>query len=370
MIFVEDLISKLKKNNIDFYTGVPDSILKNLSSVLENLKFNQHIIASNEGSACSIGIGYYLKNKKLPCIYLQNSGLSNAMNPLISIANKDVYEIPLLLIIGWRGSPKQKDEPQHKVKGKITRRLLNLMKINHCILRKKKDLQKVEKLIKTAKKNNTIVACLIEQNILNIKSQKSLFKKFSNQKSYVLRSNFIESLLEQIPKSSKIISTTGYTSRELMHLRLKKKLKKGSDFYMVGGMGHSLSTAIGYSIKSKANVFCLDGDGSVLMHLGSLRTSGYLNIKNLKHIILNNGSHESVGGQKTYAEDINFKKLSESIGFKKYFIIENERDMKKKINSFIKYQGQSIMEVKIKSKSLKNLPRPNDLIKIKKRFMA
>ena len=138
MIFVEDLISKLKKNNIDFYTGVPDSILKNLSSVLENLKFNRHIIASNEGSACSIGIGYYLKNKKLPCIYFQNSGLSNAMNPLISIANKNVYEIPLLLIIGWRGSPKQKDEPQHKVKGKITRQLLHLMKIDYCILRKKK----------------------------------------------------------------------------------------------------------------------------------------------------------------------------------------------------------------------------------------
>ena len=171
MIFVENLIKTLKKNNINFYTGVPDSILKNLSYYLDTLPKNRHIVATNEGSAASIGIGYHLSTKKIPCIYLQNSGFSNAINPLISIASHQVYSIPLLLIIGWRGSPKIPDEPQHQAKGKITTKLLKLLKINYCVIRKDKDLKKLNKMLKIATKKNQIVACLVEKKTLLLKKK-------------------------------------------------------------------------------------------------------------------------------------------------------------------------------------------------------
>jgi phosphonopyruvate decarboxylase len=152
MIKVNALISLLKKNHSDFFTGVPDSILKELSISLQNKGKKNHIIATNEGSAVSLGIGHYLSTKKIPCIYMQNSGLSNALNPLISIAHKKVYSIPLILIIGWRGSPRIKDEPQHNVKGEITENILKLLNIKYTILRSSKDLNKFDKQIKIAKK--------------------------------------------------------------------------------------------------------------------------------------------------------------------------------------------------------------------------
>ena len=154
MIKVDTLVNVLKKNKCSFFTGVPDSVLKELSIFLKNKNKKNHIIATNEGSATSLGIGYYLATNKLPCIYMQNSGLSNALNPLISIAHKKVYSIPLVLIIGWRGSPAAKDEPQHNVKGKITKQLLNLLNINFTILRTNSDLKKFDKKIKLAKKIN------------------------------------------------------------------------------------------------------------------------------------------------------------------------------------------------------------------------
>ncbi len=366
MISVENLLKNLKKNNINFFTGVPDSILKNLSSRLEKLPKKKHIIASNEGAATSIGIGHYLATKKIACIYLQNSGLSNAINPLISIASKEVYSIPLLLIIGWRGSPRANDEPQHKAKGKITKKLLRLLKIEFCLLRNSKDLSKLSKLIKKAYKTKKIIGCLIEKNTLKIEKSN---KKNVKEKNKLERKDFIIEFLRHVPKKSKIISTTGFTSRELMQLRSQKKLSNGNDFYMVGGMGHSSMVAMGYANESKNKVFCLDGDGSILMHMGSLRTIGHIGNKNLKHIILNNNSHESVGRQTTTAEGIDFLKLSKSLGYKNYYKISNYDQINKKIKHFIKSTGPSFLEVKIKNGSMKNLIRPKKLLKIKEQFM-
>ena len=172
MIKIKSLINILKKNNSDFFTGVPYSILKEFSYFLQSKKKVKHIIAVNEGAAVSIGIGYYLSSNKIPIIYMQNSGLSNALNPLISIAHKKVYSIPLILIIGWRGSPKIKDEPQHNVKGQITEQILKLLNIKYTIIRSKKDIIKFDKQIKKAKKDNSTVACLIEQGTLEKKSKK------------------------------------------------------------------------------------------------------------------------------------------------------------------------------------------------------
>ena len=365
MIKVRTLIRLLKKNNIDFFTGVPDSVLKELSSFLDAKEKKKHIIATSEGSAVSLGIGHYLSTKKLPVIYMQNSGLSNAINPLISIAHKKVYSIPLILIIGWRGSPKIKDEPQHNVKGKITQNILQLLKIKYSILRSNSDLIKFDKQIKFAKKTKSIIACLIEQGTL----EKSKIKKNKKDTYNLEKEFFLKTLLQSVNNSTKIISSTGYNSRELMHIREKYNFKTSKDFYMVGGMGHTSSVALGYSLFSKNNTVCIDGDGSLLMHLGSIKTAGTFANKNLKYILLNNNSHDSVGGQNTYASKINFKKLSQSIGFKKFYSIKNKLDLKKNIKKFLNQNQLSFLEVKVSSSKTKNLPRPKDLIKIKKKFM-
>tara|TARA_B110000971_G_scaffold1047_1_gene943 strand:+ start:18 stop:911 length:894 start_codon:yes stop_codon:yes gene_type:complete len=296
---------------------------------------------------------------------MQNSGLSNALNPLISIAHEKVYSIPLILIIGWRGSPKVKDEPQHNVKGKITESILKLLNIRYTIIRSNSDLKKFEKQIKIAKKKSTSVACLIEQGTLE------KIKKINKKKDFFKldKELFLKTLLELSKKNTKIISSTGFNSRELLYLRNKYKIRNSSDFYMVGGMGHTASVALGYSLSSKKNVICIDGDGSLLMHLGSIKTVGTFANKNFKYILLNNNTHDSVGGQNTYSDDVNFEKLSKSIGFKKFYSIKNEKNLKNNIQIFLNDNNLNFLEVKVSNSRIKNLPRPTNLIKIKKLFM-
>ncbi len=365
MIKVNALINLLKKNNSNFFTGVPDSVLKELSISLQSKSKKNHIISTNEGSAVSLGIGHYLATKKLPIIYMQNSGLSNALNPLISIAHKKVYSIPLILIIGWRGSPKVNDEPQHNVKGKITEQILKLLNIKYTILRSKADLNKFDNQIKFAKKKKSVVACLIEQGTLEKNKRINKKKDFYNLNKEL----FLKILLESLQKKTKIISSTGYNSRELMHLRDKYKLKNSKDFYMVGGMGHTSSVALGYSLSAKNKTICIDGDGSLLMHLGSIKTAGTFANKNFKYILLNNNTHDSVGGQSTYADNINFEKLSKSLGFKKFYSINNKKNLKQCIKKFLSENNLSFLEVKVTNSKIKKLPRPTDLIKIKNQFM-
>ena len=317
MIKISSLINTLKKNNSNFFTGVPDSVLKELSIYLQKKSKKNHVIATNEGSAISIAIGHYLSTKRIPSVYMQNSGLSNALNPLISIAHPKVYSIPLVLIIGWRGSPRVKDEPQHNVKGKITEKILKLLNIKYTIIRTNKDLTKFNNQIKDAKKNKSIVACLIEQGTLE---------------------------------------------------KNNKKIKK-KDFYMVGGMGHTSSVALGYSLSTNKKTICVDGDGSFLMHLGSIKTAGTFANKNFKYILLNNNTHDSVGGQSTYAKDINFEKLSKSLGFKKFYSIKDNQNLKKNLKQFLSGNSLNFLEVKVTNSKIKNLPRPKNLINIKNQFM-
>ena len=365
MIKVNDLVKILNKNNSNFFTGVPDSVLKELSSFLQKKNKKNHIIATNEGSAVSLGIGHYLSTKKMPIIYMQNSGLSNALNPLISIAHKNVYSIPLILIIGWRGSPGIKDEPQHNVKGRITKKILKLLNIRYTILRSNTDLHKFDKQIKLAKKNKSIVACLIEQGTLE-KSKKKIKKKDYYNLDKIL---FLKTLLQSLQRKTRVISSTGYNSRELMYIKKNYEFKNNNDFYMVGGMGHTSSVALGYSLFTKNKTICIDGDGSLLMHLGSIKTAGTFANKNFKYILLNNNSHDSVGGQNTYANNINFEKLSKSLGFKKFFYIKNKYNLEKNIRKFLLENNLSFLEVKVSNCKIENLPRPKNLIKIKNLFM-
>ena len=341
MIDSRQLFKKVSKH-INFFVGVPDSVLKNFTNLLSVSK-RKHLIAPNEGSAISIAIGYFLKKKKIPCVYMQNSGLGNAINPLVSIADPKVYSIPIILLIGWRGAPNTNDEPQHLSKGKITKSLLNLLKIRYCEVNSNKDLSK-NKLSET---NNKIKK-----------------KRFN-----FLRSEFISVLLKTIKKNDLIISTTGYTSRELYQIRKESQNNLGKDFYMVGGMGHAISTSLGIASNTNQRIICLDGDGSLLMHLGSLNLVNYLKPKNLKHIIFNNNAHESVGGQDTYFDLIDLKKLSKSFGYNNFNILNSKKNLKKEINKFLKNKGPSFLEVKIDNGSLKKLSRPKSLKSIKENFI-
>lgn len=365
MIKIESLIKILEKNKSNFFTGVPDSVLKELSNFLQDKNKKKHIVATNEGSAVSIGIGHYLSTKKMPCVYMQNSGLSNALNPIISIAHNKVYSIPLILVIGWRGSPKLKDEPQHNVKGKITEDILRLLNIKYTIIRSNKDLKKFDKQIKTAKRNKSIVACLIERGTLE-KNKRNIKKKnyFNLDKE-----QFFKALLENIKSDTKIISSTGYNSRELLYLRKKFNFTKTKDFYMVGGMGHASSVAFGYSLANNKKTICIDGDGSFLMHLGSIKTLGTFANNNLKYILLNNNTHDSVGGQSTFTKNIDLEKFSKSIGFRNYICIKNQKNLNKNIQKFLNKNSLSFLEVKVSNSKIKNLPRPKNLIEIKNQFM-
>ena len=269
-------------------------------------------------------------------------------------------------MIGWRGSPGTKDEPQHLIKGGITTKLLKLLDIKYCVLKNENDFLKLKNLINFSKKNKSIVACLIKKNSLTSKKKNNLN---SGIKSSILREDFLKILLENVNSKTNLIATTGYTSRELHQIRLKYSLKKGSDFYVVGGMGHSSMVALGTSLYTNKQVICLDGDGSIMMHMGSLANIGNFARSNYKHVLLNNYSHESVGGQKTFSEKLNFEQLTKSVGYKKYFSLKKKKYMSKIIKKFLVSRGPCLLEVAIKRGSMKDLLRPRNLIKVKKKFM-
>jgi len=367
VIEANSLFKVLINNKVNFFTGVPDSILKNFTYILDSHKKKiRHIITANEGGAVALAAGNYLATKNPALVYMQNSGLGNAINPLISICHSKVYSIPLILMIGWRGSPKEKDEVQHQLKGKITPSILKLLNIKFSVLNTFNDLKKIKNLINYSKDKKKPVAFLIKNNVLSFKKNYQNNKK---QNNYLTRKKVINELLSQIPKKTKIISTTGFTSRELFQIRKDKKYKNGKDFYMIGGMGHSSMTSLGYSLSSKNQVICLDGDGSLIMHMGSLISTGLKSKSNFKHILLNNGSHESVGDQKIDTFKVNFKNISKSLGYKNYYLAKNNLSFNKNLKYFLKSKGPNFFEVHIKSESVKNLSRPKNFIKIKEDFI-
>ncbi len=367
MIESKIFFSHLKKKKINFFSGVPDSVLKATKSFFEKKNKKNHIVAANEGLSVAACIGHHLATGEMACAYMQNSGLGNAINPLISIAHKKIYSIPMLLLIGWRGAPGTKDEPQHLVKGAITRNLLDLLDIKYCILNNTKDFTKLKKLIDYGKKKKQPVACLVKKGtLIDTNKSKIRVKSISNIK----RIDFIEILLNQISRDTNIISTTGYTSRELHQIRLNKNLKKGKDFYMVGGMGHSGMVALGSSLSSSKTTLCLDGDGSLIMHMGSLANIGLFGKRNFKHILFNNYAHESVGGQETNSQNINFEKLVYALGYKKYFLMNAKSKIKTSLQKFLKSSGPSFLEVKIEMGSIKDLIRPKKLIMVKNNYLG
>ena len=356
MIKIEDLHKILIKNNIHFFTGVPDSLMKDFSNFLEDtISDTNHLISCNEGNSVSYGIGYHLATNKIPLVYLQNSGLGNIINPITSMIHQSVYSIPMLLLIGWRGEIGEKDEPQHIFQGGITKNQLKLLGIEYDILNydinKCKD--QINDIVKRIKKTNKPYALLVRKNTFS----KYLKKKNVLDDKNLIREKCIELLLSSLKKDDIIISTTGKTSRELNE---KSKIFENPYFMSIGGMGHASQIALGLAENTKRRVFCFDGDGSILMHLGGLATIGERGNKNFYHVVFDNEAHESVGGQKTVSYNIDFEKLSYSLGYKKYFKILDYLSIEEVVKKLDEDEsGPTMIHIKVKCFSRENLSRPS-----------
>ena len=290
----------LKKIDINFYTGVPDSLLKDFCGYIsQNVTGENHVITANEGSSIALATGYHLATNKVPFVYMQNSGIGNAINPLLSLSSKEVYGIPMLIMIGWRGEPGVKDEPQHLKQGRIQEALLKALEIPYEILSSSDSIsfnEKLDKLKKLTVSENCPVVLLVKKN--TFKEHKYPSENYMH--SEFNRESVLKTILKNIPYNSVIISTTGKTSREIYELREELKHSHECDFLTVGSMGHSSQIALGISsFKKDRTIICIDGDGSAIMHLGAFTNNGNSGNINFKHILLNNGAHESVGGQPT-----------------------------------------------------------------------
>jgi len=353
-----DFYDQLASHGVEFFTGVPDSLLKEFCLCIDDrISNDKHIIAANEGNAVALASGYYLAQKSIPLVYMQNSGLGNAVNPLLSLCDPDVYSIPLLVMIGWRGEPGVKDEPQHVTQGRVQIELLEALGLPYEIISKEDDQfsNKISNVIEIAKNENRPVVLLIK---------KGTFEKYKTEiiqpdDQRMNREEALEIILENLDDNAIIVSTTGKTSREIFEIREIRGQTHEQDFLTVGSMGHCSSIALGIALaKPHREVVCIDGDGAMLMHLGSLTSIASMKPKNFRHILMNNEVHESVGGQETAAKNLDLSAIVEAVGSSKVFKAATPNDLKTNITNFITCSGPSFLEVKIKPGSREDLGRP------------
>ena len=370
MINTKEFYDYLIKKKIDFFTGVPDSLLKDICACIkENSKKENNIITANEGNALAIACGRYLSTGKISMVYMQNSGLGNIVNPLLSLTDEDVYNVPCLFMIGYRGEPGVHDEPQHVKQGKLTLPLLETLGIEYCILDENYQKQ-IDEAIKYMKKTNKSYALVIKKGLF---SKYDLVKEENNYT--MTREEALDTIVNNINNNEFIVSTTGKTSREIFELREKYNMGHGNDFLTVGSMGHTSSIALGVSLGTKKNVYCIDGDGSFIMHMGSTGIVADNSPKNFKYILINNGCHESVGGQPTVAYKINIKNILKACGYKKVFEAKTISELNVNLELLKKYKKSALI-IYTKPGSREDLGRPtktpienkNDfMVKIKER---
>lgn len=351
MINTEEFYNYLLSKNIDLFTGVPDSLLKNFCACVTDNSNNKNIIAANEGNSIAIASGYNIATGKYALVYMQNSGLGNTVNPLVSLADEEVYSIPMLLLVGWRGEPNVHDEPQHKKQGKITLSLLECMNIEYKILGEnyKED---VDYCFNYMKENSKPIALVVKKGTF------SDYKKKESLNNYEMtREEALDIIINSLDEEDFIVSTTGKTSRELFELREKYNMKHANDFLTVGSMGHTSSIALGMSLGTNKNIYCIDGDGSFIMHMGGLGIVAKNANSNYKYILINNGAHESVGGQPTIAFDIDIKKILLGLGFEKVIEVKDKENLKLAINE-LKNSSKAALIINTKMGSREDLGRP------------
>ena len=358
MVRPEFFVNTLKEHDIDFYAGVPDSLLKNICAyITDNLPAQQNIIAANEGGAMGIAAGYHLATGKVPVVYMQNSGEGNIINPLASLTDKEVYNIPVLLVIGWRGRPGVHDEPQHVKQGKVTTGLLNTMGINYAIL--PKDEEGAAKQIKIAadfmKATNECFALVIEKDTFDA-------YKLQNVEVNDLtlsREEAIRKVASSIEDNACIVSTTGMISRELFEARTAWNQGHERDFLTVGSMGHASQIALGIALqKSDRRVYCFDGDGASIMHMGNMAITASMKCKNYVHVVYNNGAHDSVGGQPTVGLKIDLCAVAKAVGYKAAYSVDTMAELETKLSELKHEDGPLLLQICVKKGNRKDLGRP------------
>lgn len=355
MIRPEFFIEKLRENGIDCFAGVPDSLLKNICAyITDHCDAEHNIIAANEGASVGLAAGHYLATGQPACVYMQNSGEGNIINPLASLADPEVYNIPVLLLIGWRGRPGVHDEPQHVKQGKVTTGLLNTMGINFDVLSKEED--KAEKQIAKA------IDALKKKDVYALVIEKDTFEDYKLQNVEkndltMSREEAIQTVAAALGEKDCIVSTTGMISRELFEYRAAKSQGHERDFLTVGSMGHASQIALGIAMaKPDRKVWCFDGDGAVIMHMGSMAIVANKAPKNYVHVVFNNGAHDSVGGQPTVGLKIDLPAVAKAVGYKATISVDNKDALVAALKNLA--EGPVLVEVKVKKGNRKNLGRP------------
>lgn len=345
--------------DVDFFTGVPDSQLSSFCDYIEN-KYgisDKHIIAPNEGNAVALAAGYYLSSNKFPLVYLQNSGLGNIINPITSLTHPKVYSIPIIYLIGWRGQPGVNDEPQHIKQGEITLNLLKLLDIEFKIIDEDTSLDDIKNTF-----NNIFLPKLNSGNSVAFVVSKGAFKSFKTKKSNknsLTRELAIQTIVDYLNNDDMVISTTGKTSRELFEYRDYLNQNHGNDFLTVGSMGHSSTLALSIAMNNPdKNIYCFDGDGAILMHMGALALIGSKKQSNYHHVLFNNSAHESVGGLPTIMEDVNISEVACNCGYKKSYHVSSLDELKKIIPIFTCDEGPVLLNIDVDISSRSNLGRP------------
>jgi len=353
-VFYDTLI----RNGLSFFTGVPDSLLKDFCAcVTERTDAPNHIIAANEGNAIALATGYYLATNRFPVIYMQNSGLGNAINPLTSLVDSNVYNIPMLLIIGWRGEPGKQDAPQHIKQGEITLPLLKTLGIEYCVL--PDNLEEAVACLRTAinqmRTSSRPYAFVIRKGTFEPYALKTQATSYEMQ-----REDAVKIIADSIGAHNVIVSATGKVSRELFEYRIALG-GSGSrqDFMMVGSMGHASQIALGIAlVQPDKQVFCLDGDGALIMHMGALVTIGSQHPVNLRHIVINNGVHDSVGGQPTAGFNMDMLTIARACGYAIALRAETRSELKTQLDILMANHGVAFLEVRVNKGSRSDLGRP------------
>ena len=351
-------IDTLQKHDIDFFAGVPDSLLKNICAYIsDHLDSRHNIIAANEGGAVGIAAGYHLATSKIPVVYMQNSGEGNIINPLASLTDKEVYNIPVLLLIGWRGKPGVHDEPQHVKQGKVTLPLLDTMGINYQVLSQDESVAETQiaEAVAYMKQTNEVYALVVEKNTFDTYT---LQNKVENALT-LSREEAIQTVAAALGPKDCIVSTTGMISRELFEYRTAMGQSHERDFLTVGSMGHASQIALGIALeKPDRHVWCFDGDGAVIMHMGSMAITASKGPDNFVHVLFNNGAHDSVGGQPTVGLNIDVPAIAKAVGYKHAFSVDSAGGLQEILRSPEILEGPTLIQVCVRKGNRKDLGRP------------
>ncbi|HYC58384.1 MAG TPA: phosphonopyruvate decarboxylase [Thermoanaerobaculia bacterium] len=361
MIDPEHFIATLSEAGIRFVTGVPDSLLKDFGAALTaHYSADRHVIAANEGGAVGLAIGHYLAGGSPALVYLQNSGLGNAVNPLVSLADPQIHGIPIVLLIGWRGElldggAQAHDEPQHRKQGQITPALLEVLSIPYRLIdAATTDVKSlIEEVVAESRQRSGPVALLVRRNTFAHAVAGS-----GSDGDSMSREEAIRVILSVIGDDVPIVSTTGMASRELFELRTRDGLGHHREFLTVGGMGHASQIAAGVAIATpEKKILCLDGDGALLMHMGSLTISAACD--NLLHVVINNGAHDSVGGQPTKGAVLDLTKIAAACGYGSIAMASNPAEIESNLQAMLSSNCSSFLEIKCRRGARPDLGRPD-----------